>query len=297
MKKVFMIVLSVVFLVSCGEKSKLSIGLIKPSTDHLPIEIGIANGLIDPENIDIKYFNSGWETNEAIANGKVDLAILPFTYVWKDVEKGKPVKIISFLERESDGIITKKSIKKLSDLNGKRIGVLKASTLDIFSEMFEQKHNLSFEQVYFRTPMDMAAALKSGEVDGLSYYVPSIFKFDDKFHILHWYGDDWQNHPCCDLAVNTDSFKAKKDEVIELKKSIQQAVEILNSDKALLYETAAKNYGLTEKIVDEQYQHQHFIMNLDEKGKDFQWQTVQKMIEMGYSKREIKKEDVFLEIE
>ncbi len=61
-----------------------------------------------------------------------------------------------------------KDIKTIDQLQGKRIGVLKASTLDIFAEIMSDDHGIEMEFVYFRTPIDMAAALKAGEVGGPS---------------------------------------------------------------------------------------------------------------------------------
>ena len=90
----------------------------------------------------------------------------------------------NFLSFPLNGIITKKEIQSIQELDGKKIGVLRASTLDIFCEMFAEKYNISLEQIYFRTPVEMATALQRGEVDALSYYVPSIFRFNEDFHIF-----------------------------------------------------------------------------------------------------------------
>ncbi|RLC49566.1 MAG: hypothetical protein DRZ79_05775, partial [Candidatus Cloacimonadota bacterium] len=211
-KRLLLVVIVISLLVtSCSSNNnKLVIGLIKPSLNHLPFDFGLLSGELFKDDYKIKYFPSGWATNEALVAGKIDVAILPFTYIWSDVAAGKEVKIISFLERESDGIIASQKIKNLSDLNGKKIGVLRASTLDIFAEMIAEKKQFNFTPVYFRTPMEMAAALKTGEVDALSFYVPSIFNFDkDKFHIIYWYGEDFSYHPCCDLAANMDAIQNK----------------------------------------------------------------------------------------
>ncbi|MEA1972496.1 MAG: ABC transporter substrate-binding protein, partial [Candidatus Cloacimonadota bacterium] len=228
-----------------------------------------------------------------IASGKVDIAILPFTYVWKDVEKGLPVKIVSFLERESDGIIARKGISKISDLNGKKIGVLKASTLDIFSEMVEDKYNINMEQIYFRSPMDMAVALTSGEVDALSYYVPSIFKFSDDFKIIYWYGDDWANHPCCDLAANEESIEKKNKQIRKFMKQLEISVNKLNSNLPNGYKTAKEYFSLTKENYYKSAEHQRFNLVLSESGKKFEIETIMQMKKIGYIKGDVQPSKVY----
>ena len=179
MKKKIVLIVILLITIGCSykDKNRLIIGIIKPSLNHLPFDLGMAKGILDNDQYVIKEFASGWETNEALISGKIDVAIMPFTYTWLDVSNGHKVRIISFFERESDGIIARPGISKLDQMNGMRIGVLRASTLDIFAEFVSQDHYINMEFVYFRTPMDMAAALQSGEVDALSFYVPSIFSF------------------------------------------------------------------------------------------------------------------------
>ena len=176
MKKIMWILLMFILLLGCTNRNenKLIVGIIKPSLNHLPFDFGLATEFLDRENYTIKKFASGWETNEALVSGKIDVAILPFTYTWLAISNGEKVKIISFFERESDGIIAKPEIETLDQLEGKRIGVLRASTLDVFAELMSEDHKINMEFVYFRTPMDMAAALRSNEVDALPMNQPPL---------------------------------------------------------------------------------------------------------------------------
>jgi len=78
--------------------------------------------------------------------------------------------------------------------------------------------------------MDMASALQVGEVDALSFYVPSIFKFDDNFKIIYWYSDDFPLHPCCDIAATEIALQIKlpliKKFLAGLQKSISEMEKI-----------------------------------------------------------------------
>jgi len=298
MKKGIWILLLFLLVLSCThiKKDKLYVGIIKPSLNHLPFDFGLATEFLNRENYIIREFTSGWETNEALISGKIDIAIMPFTYTWMDIANDKKVKIISFLERESDGIITRPEIKNIDQLNGKKIGVLKASTLDIFAELFSEDHDIKLEFVYFRTPMDMAAALKSGEVDALSYYVPSIFKFPSSYNIIHWYGNDYPLHTCCDISATENAIRTKTDLISEFLNGLNSATSELNKSPDTAYKAIEEFYKLYPPYSKQSLYHTKYILGLDENMKKFELKTFNKMIDKGYVNNQIKIEDVYFEI-
>jgi ABC-type nitrate/sulfonate/bicarbonate transport system substrate-binding protein len=298
MKKFFSGILFLIVLFSCSSNhsEKLRIGIITPSLNHFPLDFALKYDKINQNDISIKKFSSGWEVNEALVAGKIDLAILPFTYIWSDVAAGKKVKIISFLERESDGIIAKKDIQKISELDGRKIGVLRASTLDVFAEMLFDEHQIKPEFVYFRTPMEMAAALNAEEVDALSFYVPPIFNFNSRFHILHWYSDDHPHHPCCDLAATETALETKSNQIKEFMADLQMNCTELVQDPQVAFETIQTTYRISNQTSKNSLYNTKFIMNLDETGKEFEEKAVRKMIEKGYIESEVSTDDVYYEI-
>ncbi|MCF7794482.1 MAG: ABC transporter substrate-binding protein [Candidatus Cloacimonetes bacterium] len=297
MKKIISILITVLlFSCSTNQKEKLVVGIIAPSLNHLPIKFGMQFGILKGKDIVIKKFSSGWETNEALIAEKIDVAIMPFTYIWSDVSQGKKVKIISFLERESDGIITRKDIQKISDLDGKKIGVLRASTLDIFAEMLTENYQIKPELVYFRTPMEMAAALNSKAVDALSFYVPSIFNFDENFHILHWYSDDFPKHPCCDIAATQTAIDNKSTQIKNFLNQMKESCNQMNLNPQVGFDVAQTNFRLTEEISRQSIYHTKYIMNLAEAGKDFEKKAIEMMIKKGYIENSVSADDVYFEV-
>ncbi len=297
MQRFLLVFFIMIFLLSGCTKNKnekLVIGIIKPSLNHLPLDMALKMGYLDITNIEIKNFAAGWEVNEALIAGQVDVAILPFTYIWTAVSQGKPVKIISFLERESDGIITDSEIDSLAQLNNKKIGLLRSSTLDLFWETLAEKQDLSFEPYYFRTPMDMVAALKTGNVDALSFYIPSIYKIGDEFKIIHWYGEDFPSHPCCDLAVNTSNLEAKTPQIRKLLQALYNGCEAVGDN----YETRKLiigSYGLENDLISPSLKNISYSMGLDEAGKEVEIAIAAKMLEKGYIETEVEPADVYFE--
>ncbi|MCK4653665.1 MAG: ABC transporter substrate-binding protein [Candidatus Cloacimonetes bacterium] len=298
MKKIFFIFIIVIILFGCSSKSedKLIVGIIKPSLNHLPFDFGLEIGTLNRSDYIIKKFSSGWETNEALISGKIDVAIMPFTYVWTGVSKGKKVKIISFFERESDGIIAKKEIKTLEDLQGKKIGVLRASTLDIFAEICAEDHNIDFEMIYFRTPMDMASALRSGRIDALSFYVPPIFKFDEEFHIIHWYSEDYPFHTCCDIAATETAIQKKLPKIKKFLKGLEKSTDEMNNSPQVAYEAARTFFDLYLRDAKKSLYHTKFVMEFTDVQKKFEQKVIKKMIEKGYIENEVNPDDVYFEV-
>jgi len=299
MKKIFIGIIVLIGLLSCSTNTgdKLRIGIIGPSLNHFPLDFALKYEKMDRQDFIIKKFSSGWETNEALVAEKIDLAILPFTYIWSDVAAEKKVKIISFLERESDGIIAKKDLKTISDLDGKKIGVLRASTLDVFAEMLADEHQIKPEFVYFRTPMEMAAALNAEEVDALSFYVPSIFNFNSRFHILHWYSDDYPHHPCCDLAATETALATKSEQIKKFISNLNENCSELVQDPQVAFETIQTTYRISNQTSKNSLYNTKFIMNLDKTGKEFEEKAIQKMLDKGYIESAVSPEDVYFEFD
>ena len=300
MKKYLIIIIISLLFLGCTKKeeTRLIVGIIQPSLNHLPLNFGFESSALEKEAYIIKKFSSGWETNEALVAEKIDVAILPFTYIWNDVSRGKKVKIISFLERESDGIITSIKLKEISELDGKKIGVLRASTLDLFAEIFKEEMNISFEMVYLRTPMDMASALRKGEVDALSFYVPPILKFDEKeFHIIHWYSELFPLHTCCNIAATEQALNKKSGQIKRFLQGMGQSVDEMNNNPRVSYEAAREFYDLYYHIAKQSMHHTKFVMGLDEKYKLFEKRIFEIMLQKGYADNEIGVDKVYQQIQ
>ncbi len=298
MKKLIVLLLLSLFTISCTtQKSSLRIGVIKPSLNYLPLIVGLEKEIIDPDLVEITYFSSGWETNEALVAHRIDLAIMPFTYVWMDVAQGKKIYTLSFLERESDGIITTTDISRLEQLNGKKIGVLRASTLDLFAEVTAVRYNLDLDFVYFRTPMDMASALESGNVDALSFYTPSIFNLSDDFSILYWYSEDYPEHPCCNLTANSQAITDKNNLINKFKAQLHTSCEFMAENPEFVNSIASDHYHISTDIVRRSLQHMKYKMGLESKGRQLEYSLAQEMVNKGYLEKLVDQEQVYYEME
>ena len=263
--------------------SRLDVGIIAPAFNWLPLKVAEADGRLKEIPIAYQKFNSGWELGEALVAGKLDVAIIPFTYVASAAAQGSEVRIIACLEHEDDGIIARQGITRLEDLAGRRIGCLKASTIELLLRQTLDGHGINAEIVYFSSPMEMWSALEQGAVDALSYYVPGIIKAEGKIgHIIHWYSDEWAMHPCCDIAVHAGRIKTKRAAVQRLVQAIEAGTRAIAQDTARACSIAVQVYGLSDSTARASLRHTPFRVSLTEQEIAFELNTIALMKKLGY---------------
>lgn len=294
----FSLMILALLLLSCGSNpEKLRIGIIKASIDHLPLSYAYDNGLLDKKQYELLSFSSGWELQEALIAGHADAAIMPFTYAWNAAAKGYPIRIVSFFERETDGILSQPEIKSIQDLHHKKIGLLKASTLDILMQDLAKRSNITYEAVYFRTPNESISALQSRAVDAIVLYVPLIQKLWTDYHVLHWFKDDYAAHPCCDLCVNTKQMTVSKQEMLKkLLRISQSQIELIERRDPKIISYVERNYGLSKSMANNTLDYTIFQTGLDTAGKAFERQMISIAIEAGYQEKDLQDAEIYLEL-
>lgn len=297
-KSVIILAVMLMLLAACGKKeSELRMGIIGPSIDHLPYSFAIKQGRMADLPVKTVEFTTGWEISEALAAGRIDAAIIPFTFVHNAVTKGFPVKTVSFFERETDGIVSKTRISDPNALKGAKVGILKASTLDVLWQDYASTNDINAERVYFRSPSEVIAALQSDEIDAAVLFVPLIGKLGEGYHVLHWFSERYPEHPCCDLAVNTKRIKgARQKTLLKMYEVLENTVDALPKDMDKVLAFAGERFGITQQQAHEALEHTGFMMGLDTAGKNFQALMSIYSIESGYMSRMPKDEELYWNI-
>lgn len=288
MKQTLIALLALLTLVACTQEQRpLRFGVIRPSLNHLPMQVALAQGYLTSDDVELIELATGWETGEALAAGKLDMAILPFTYSWRNAAVGGEMRIVSFIERESDGLLARVGVDSLGALQGLRVGVLRASTLELLAEMTAADRSMSLEIVALRSPGEMLAALRSGEVDAISYYVPPILN-ESREPVL-WFGELYPMHPCCDLSAHAAVCESRSEEMRHVMQALQQAIEWMELHPEETVALAADVFGLAPEVAQQALQHVHYRMGLDAEGQAFE----RRAAEMLYQKGEIERFEGF----
>lgn len=275
-------------LLSCNRSrdySPVRIGIITPSINHLPISLAIEQRYINTSKVQVVTFTSGWELQEAITSNKIDMAIMPFTYGWTSIAKGYKLKIISCLERETDGILALPSLRTMDSLNNKKIGLLRASTLDVLMQDTAKKMNIKYTPVYFRTPSEMYAALHAKDVQAIVSYVPLIQKKGAEYHVVHWFSDTYPGHPCCDLIATEGVLQAKPEVVSLIENGLKKAVTDINKPTDESVELLQRLYSLDRVESIESLKHTVFRFSISDKDKQFERQMMQYFLINDYVTR------------
>lgn len=292
---IFILLVALGLLAACGDSADtgpLRVGLIRPSLDYLPYVLATELGGADASAYSVTEFASGWEANEALAAGKVDVAILPFTYVWADVAAGLPVRTVSFLERESDGIAARRPVSSLADLAGRRIGVLRASTLDVLAGAALADAGITAELVPLRGPTELVAALRGGDVDAVSLYVPPLLGLGEEFPVVHWFGEADPGHPCCNVAAHADALRDRPAQVAAFVALLERGVALLAERPQESAAVAAARWQLAPGAVDGALAHMRFQTGLDDAGRAFEARMAAAMLARGYLTRAVAADEV-----
>lgn len=289
----FAVVLTAV--VGCSRPNRaLEVGIIAPSFDYLPLRVAEADGRLKGLPLNLQRFSSGWELGEALVAGKLDVAIIPFTYVISARARGYDVAIAACLEHEDDGIIARRGIDRLEQLQGQRIGCLKASTIELLLRATLEPRGIKSELVYFSSPMEMWSALERGDVDALSYYVPGIIKAQGKLgNIIYWYSQDWPMHPCCDVAVHNGRIRTKQESVRHLLGALEAGVESISRDTARACSLAIATYGLSDSVARSSLRYTPFRLSLTSEEIAFELRIAALMQELGYIPTQVNAHELY----
>lgn len=296
---VILIISAVILMISgCqnrGVKTPVRIGIIKPSIDHLPLSLALEKEYLKPTKYELVNFTSGWEVQEAITAGRLDLAIMPFTYAWSAVAKGYKLKISCCLERETDGVLAPVSVQDIKELNNQKIGLLRASTLDILMQDTAKIKDITYTPVYFRTPTEMIAALKSNDVSAIVCYVPLIQKMGTDYHVLHWFSETYPFHPCCDLVITEDINTAYPKLIKEITAGLVKAISDIENPSEETYKLVSDLYGLDQTQTDDALLHTRFAVCITESDKQFELQMMESFLKSDYLKKMPDIKDVYLD--
>ncbi len=283
MKKVSFILIMSLVLFACSQKAKtVKFGIISTSINHLPLSYAMDNNLISIDNLELVRFSSGWELSEALIHGKVDLGILPFTYIWTARSQGYKVQTISSFERETDALVTTKGITEIEQLNNQKIGVLRASSLEALVLDLAEKYALTFEIVAFRTPNEMIEALKQKQVDAIAIFVPLVQKISEDYHVVKWFSELYPEHTCCNLS-GTEAFIENND-INDLLAQLKRVLTLIEDFPDDFVEYGKTMFGLTDSQIKKALEHTKYSLELTTKDKDFEESMMQKFKELNYLK-------------
>lgn len=172
-----------------SSKKTLNIG-IQPAVGFLPLYIMRDNKLLEKKFKDAGYdikityteYESGPPENEAFAAGAADIGVMGNVPALSGIASGQDRKLIGIAyngEATEAIIVSKESgIKSVSDLKGKKIGLVVGSIAQNLVYAVFKNNGLKFNDVEFvnLSAGEQGQALANGQVDAIAAWEPTISK-------------------------------------------------------------------------------------------------------------------------
>lgn len=129
--------------------------------------------------VEHKHFASGKLTMDAVMAGAADVSTSSETPISAAVMANRPITIVARMVKARPDILVHEDagIRRMSDLKGKKIGILSGTSSEVVVHTALQKAGLKPADASFVNllPQDMPAAIATRSVDAISIWQPHIY--------------------------------------------------------------------------------------------------------------------------
>lgn len=213
--------------------SKVRIGFPIQSLDAAPVIIAYQNGYFKDQGLDVSLLHlQSAEGALAIGSGQDDIAAIGGSRLFGPIEKGAPVKILSYMGIMSGYLFVRpdSDIKTLKDLEGRKVSLGPAGSSRLKIKYLLEKEGVDLDKIKF-VEMDKVflpvALMEKKEIEAALIDEPAYVDKAKEFGAIvlpHWYEQKYNESPSGQsIAVNTNFLKNNEDSVIKFYKAIIQA--------------------------------------------------------------------------
>lgn len=253
-------------------KETVRINLTVPQTAYsIPTIIAIEKGFFKENNLDVtvNYVKTGKIAMDDLLGGKANFANIVETNVAFAGFNNPNIKVLCNFEKVYDAAIVArkdKGITSETDLKGKKIGVMLATTSQVFAEWFLEKHDVSKNDVTMVNLLP--AALQSGIIEGsgvdaISLWQPYIYNVQKALgDNAITFKDNAIFTGYMNLAGNADFIAKNEDAVNGLLKAYIKAEEFIITNEAESIEIIARVLSLDKTVVESIWKEYEFRISL-----------------------------------
>ena len=228
--------------------------------ERLPEIFALEQGLFEKRNIslEIKYYFGGPELCQAVSAGEVHIGNLGFPPFLKGYIDGLPARIIGSanLQQLDHYLVARSDIKSISDLKGKRIGILSSGSCDsYFIKRMLNKGGLDAEKDVELKPMgsalntDLNCFLKD-EIDAGFVTEPmvSLGEHQNVFRILARVGDYYPQYQWGVIFSSTQYLQTQPTLISQIMDAYREACHDIYRDPEESITIGAKNFNVAVGI-------------------------------------------------
>ena len=298
---IVLVVITAAYTLQPKTEEVIRVGHLKDD-HHSALFIAQAKEMYEKEGLKVETieFNAGPDLVKAAATGQIDIGFCGTPPAVTGIAKGVPIKIVAAVNQEGSGIIVREDagIQKIEDLKGKTIAIpMKGSIQDVLLQMTLKEHGINPEEVNIiemQVPL-MPKALEAGKIDGFIAWEPYVSMAEQKGygHAIAYSRDIWKDHPCC-VVIATDQFiKEHPDQLRKFLKVHVEATEYLNTHKNESASIVAEALGTDPAVEKRAFQNMKFIAVPTSSFIDNVMKFVGIEKQLGYIKKDLKKDDIF----
>lgn len=229
---------------------------IDPATSHGLIAKNL--GLFDKHgvNVTVKKFSSANAGVKTIYAGENHTGVAGDMNILSPLAQGNySVRVIGQLRRGLKGYgaaVVAADIKKPSDLEGKKIGLLQGTPVShLFFELYAKKHGIKdVERVWLR-PQEQLIAFSKGDIDGLFIFSPwwqKALKVRDGAHVL--VPDHEAGLSASIIVTIREDLIDKPETVKSILRAIKEADDYLNSNREGTVKVLAKETKIEPELIN-----------------------------------------------
>jgi NitT/TauT family transport system substrate-binding protein len=234
-----------------------------------PVFVADEQGFFQKRGLQQKVimFPSGRAAQEAIIGGGAAWGTVAETPVVLASINGLPVRIIGTMSTaEIFDIAATKSIGKLEDLKGKRIGFAQGTNGQVYLTRALEKAKLGMSDItpINLSPTDMVTALSNGQIDAFVWTEPHLSQAmkmgGDKFHIIRTSGI-YLNYGSIVTAQPT--IDSNPEALVKSLCALKDAVAYMKANKDASVSLVAKKIKMDPEIVSREWDRVQFDITLD----------------------------------
>jgi NitT/TauT family transport system substrate-binding protein len=252
------------------ESIRLGTVLLEPS---VPIFVAQERNFFSVNNLDvaIKYYDVGLNAAKGVLNGEVDLStpVAEYVLVGRIFEK-KELKAVASIDKVDYAFVAgrkDRGINAISDLKGKKIGVVRGTILDFQLGRFLDLHGLSIRNVELvnGTLKQSADAIARGDIDAVMSIPPFIGDVQAQLgdNAVLWPAQNSQ--PFHSLVLGLNEWIAQHPVAVErFLKAMRQAEDYIAQNPDQAKAILKKRLNFTDDEVDRVWSQNQFALSLDQ---------------------------------
>ncbi|MFA5065558.1 MAG: ABC transporter substrate-binding protein [Dehalococcoidia bacterium] len=256
-----------------GKPSSIRIGYLLGDLHQLPFFVAQDKGFFTEEGLDIEVvgpFEAGPAEMDALAAGQIDMGYVGMAPAVMAAARKIPLSIVSGVNLEGSGLVTRTDITTISELKSKKIATPAPGSIQyVMFGMLLAGNNLGYNDIELIPgtvkPPDMPQSLQTGRIDGYFVWEPFVAK-----SVVGGYGkvlveskDIWPGHPCCVIVAGGDFIRSQDSAVASVIRAHRRAIDYIEANPDEAKAIASKWTKLDSAIIDNAFQRVKYTYSLN----------------------------------